>query len=200
MASDVKTQAPLQRICAVCNAKSTLRCAVCKVSRYCTVAHANTDAPIHNCLCRSLFAFKDRPHPDARRAILFPANGPAPQWVWINTRSGSLCSHLITNEYIGENKVAGMRLITEMKTLRRRLKNWKIAVVHDRDFLEDGEPTNKAIRYLGRTPLSEYWGGNLVLCRADNRTEENNDQDLQVGDLDPGCLGYLVEFFKGESA
>ena len=73
--------------CTICGDPANL-CNGCQAAAYCSLECKQTDAPIHNLLCKSYGEiskdnFASRPSPKHRLVIHLPMNGPNPTLVWV---------------------------------------------------------------------------------------------------------------------
>lgn len=87
---------PKHSLCSRCDNPGTLQCFGCKCSRYCSPACQKSDWPTHKLLCAKLKEFDEpsRPSTDSVRAIYFPLDGPAPEFIWIKVRLGDTIRNL----------------------------------------------------------------------------------------------------------
>ncbi|KAF3397907.1 hypothetical protein F1880_006246 [Penicillium rolfsii] len=75
-----------QNSCVMCNKIPATQCAQCRSIFYCSADCARSDSPSHSLLCKQFATQPDRPSPEYKRAIYFPAERENPCLIWVPCR------------------------------------------------------------------------------------------------------------------
>ncbi|KAI5926331.1 hypothetical protein F4810DRAFT_591025 [Camillea tinctor] len=168
------------KLCAVCMRPDAKPCTNCESCCYCSQACQETDGPVHKTLCDAYVEFLKEPRPEGNNylAILFPHDGTAAEFFWLDNQEESDDSgdDSISEQGVGEpvssNVPTRIALVTSNMRLRRRID--REVMIHCLGPINrPNESLNKLIAHYGTPDVTPK--GDVVFCVR--------EQDLRLGDV-----------------
>ncbi|KAJ5654960.1 hypothetical protein N7490_001963 [Penicillium lividum] len=148
--------------CVMCNKSPGVQCAQCRSTYYCSRSCEKSDFPSHTLLCKQFATQPDRPSPQHKRAIYFPAETDNPCLIWVQCRrqcdeDGIRWTEIDPYPYLGTDKpVKGVMRIEHNPIRCRNLgsafagfatykEGYCVSLIHREAYLKDGSVTNRSI-------------------------------------------------------
>lgn len=158
--------------CPCCNEKGTITCTSCKSVKYCSPECQFSDFSIHFQLCSTFKDFQDKdcPQPDMVRALLFPADGVGPRWVWVPKRLCNCHSGEELKAYLGKAQSEELEFNEKIvastdNVLRNRLQQrMEVLINHSDDF--GGPIINNSVVHFTLGQLGFRWSADILVFRG----------------------------------
>ncbi|BCS19476.1 uncharacterized protein APUU_12304S [Aspergillus puulaauensis] len=198
--------------CVMCNTSPGRPCARCRSTYYCSEECEKSDAASHGRLCEQFASQTDRPSPQHKRAIFFPADSEEPSLVWVpctrkyETEERMSWTQLNPHPYLGTDEPAKESLRIEHNPVRSRnlgsgfagaairKEGYCVSLVYRELYLKDGSKTNRSIQacIAASGPLTtphEYRGPMIAL----RETHPEDYEDITLADF-RHIMDYLVSY------
>lgn len=196
----------------MCNTSPGRQCAQCRSTYYCSRDCQKSDFPSHRLLCKQFATQPDRPSPEHKRAIFFPAERDKPCLIWIPCRrqydeeDGISWTQIDPYPYLGTNEpFKGIMRIEHNPVRCRNLgsgfagfapykEGYCVSLIHREAYLKDGSIMNRSIlasvgASCAFTNPHEYRGPMIAL----REIHHGDYADITLADF-RHLMDYLVSY------